>query len=99
VSLFTNEDGPAPVVVYQMTAGQLEELVERIAVRVTQGPRKAAVKVPEAARLLGIGVDALRYRIEAKLVKTLPDIGPIRIAMDEIDRLNGMAAAKRRRSC
>ncbi len=93
-------NGPAPVVVYQFTERQLEELVERIAERVTKGPRKEALKVPEAAKLLNISVDALRWRIRAKLVQTLPKMGPQRIAMEEIDRLNGIAAAKkgRRRS-
>jgi len=88
VSIFSEDaGGPAPVVVYQMTERQMAELVERIVAGVAKGPRADAVKLPEAAQLLGISYKTLRRRVEAKVVQKLPDMGPVRISMDEIDRL------------
>ena len=85
MSVLADAKGPAPVLVYQFTERQLEELVEKIALRVA-----------EAAKMLGISSEALRKRVQAKLVQKLPNLGPIRISRGEIDRLNGLPAQKGR---
>ena len=77
-----------PPVFYVFTEEQLEELAEKIAKRIEENGRPEAVKVPEAARLMAVSEDSLRRRIKAKLVTTLPGLGPVRISMREIERLN-----------
>lgn len=77
----------APVF-HVFTDEQLEELVERLALKIVHHGKPPAVKLKEAARLLAVSEDSLRRRIAAKLVAVLPGLGPVRISMREIERLN-----------
>lgn len=69
---------------------QLELLAERIAVKMGQSApkRNAPLSVRECAIALSIGQDAVRTRVKAGLIRTVPDLcGLVRIPQSEIARL------------
>jgi len=80
--------GMRSVVIYQFTGEQLEDLALKIARGVMEEMKPKSMKLTEAARHLGVSRDSLERRVKAKLVAQLPNIGPIRIPMREINRLN-----------
>lgn len=66
---------------------QLEKLAELVAAKMPgQGPTKP-VSPAELAELIGVSEDTIRRRIDAGLIKKVPDIGRVKIPVSEVDRL------------
>lgn len=75
----------------QLSDADLERLAEMVAAKrgaSDQVPNKPHT-VSEAAERLGVSPRTIRRRIEAGLIKTIPELGHVRIAPSEIRRLLG----------
>jgi excisionase family DNA binding protein len=51
--------------------------------------RKSAMSVRELAATLGVSPQTIYERVEAGIIRKVPDIGAVRIPLSEVERLTG----------
>ena len=69
-----------------LTDEQLDEIANRVAAKLGKFTEDPLTK-QEAARALRVSVKTIERRIEAGVIRTVPDIGVVRIPVPEIERL------------
>ncbi len=72
----------------KLSDDQLRDLARLIVAEMNHIPmRRGTVTVAEAAKLLGVDQKTIRRRIQAGVIKTVPELGATRIPLAEINRL------------
>jgi hypothetical protein len=72
----------------KLSDDQLRDLARLIVAEMNHIPmRRSTVTVSEASKMLGVDQKTIRRRISAGVIKTVPELGAIRIPLSEIERL------------